>query len=115
MAIMIHRVFIASSSEGLAVAETTQRLLQQKLRDKAEVLIWNQETFEPTKTYIESIEQELEKVDFAVLVLTEDDEQLYRKTKAFVPRHTVVFELGLFIAKLGRERSFYIQPSGVKL
>jgi hypothetical protein len=90
-------------------------LLRTKLGDIAEVLIWNQETFEPTKTYIESIEKELQKVDFAVLVLTEDDERLYRKTKAFVPRDNVVFELGLFIAKLGRERSFYIQPSGVKL
>jgi predicted nucleotide-binding protein len=112
---MSHRVFIASSSEGLPVAETVQALLRKRLGDLGEVLIWNQETFEPTKTYIESIEQELDKVDFAVLVLMEDDKQLYRKTKAFVPRDNVVFELGLFIAKLGRERSFYIQPPGVKL
>lgn len=109
------RVFVASSSEGLPLAEEFQVLLKGKLGDLAEILIWNEETFEPTKTYIESIEQELQKADFAVMVLTKDDERRSRLKNAFVPRDNVVFELGLFIAKLGRERSFYIQPPGVQL
>src|SRR6266568_7121898 len=112
---MAHSVFIASSSEGLKVAQTVEGLLLEKLSGLAEVHIWNARTFELTKTYIESLEQEVNKADFAVLVLTRDDELVTRKKKISVPRDNVLFELGLFIGKLGRDRSFYIQPQGLKL
>jgi predicted nucleotide-binding protein len=112
---MSHRVFIASSSEGLRVAETVKALLSDTLGGLAEVETWDAGTFALTKTYIESLEQEVNKADFAVLVLTLDDELLTRETKTSVPRDNVLFELGLFIGKLGRDRSFYIQPQGLKL
>ena len=101
---MAHRVFIASSSEGLDVAETVKVLLLEGLSGLAEVHVWNGGTFQLTKAYIESLEQEISKADFAVLVLTKDDQQLIRRSKEFVPRDNVVFELGLFIGKLGRDR-----------
>ena len=62
---MAHRVFVASSSEGLAVAETVKALLKDGLRGLAEVQVWNGGTFQITKAYIESLEQETNKADFA--------------------------------------------------
>ena len=112
---MPHYVFIASSSEGVKVAQTVKTLLLKKLRQPYRGQVWNAGTFELTKTFIESLEKEVNKADFAVLVLTRDDELVTRKTKTSVPRDNVLFELGLFIGKLGRERCFYIQPHGLKL
>ena len=90
-------------------------MLRDGLSGVAEVQVWNEGTFQINKAYIESLEQEMNKADFAVLVLTKDDQQLIRETKEFVPRDNVVFEIGLFIGKLGRERTFYIRPQGLKL
>ena len=112
---MPHYVFIASSSEGVKVAQTVKTLLLKKLSSRIEVQVWNAGTFQLTKTFIESLEKEVNKADFAVLVLTRDDELVTRKTKTSVPRDNLLFELGLFIGKLERERCFYIQPHGLKL
>ena len=57
---------------------------------------------------LESLEQELEKVEFAVLVITRDDTRTSRGREREVPRDNVVFELGLFMGKLGRRRAFAI-------
>jgi hypothetical protein len=44
--------------------------------------------------------------DFAVLVLTDDDQITCRKVTQASPRDNVVFELGLFMGALGRRRAF---------
>ena len=104
---MAIKVFIASSSEGLKVAEAVRGLLQRQLGDKAEVMPWT-EKFEFSATYIESLERVSSEHDFAVLVLTPDDAITSRKTKKVAPRDNVVFELGLFIGSIGRERCFLV-------
>jgi hypothetical protein len=101
------KVFIASSSEGLEVAKAVRGLLLQELGEKAEVTIWTRE-FEFSATYIESLERVSHESDFAVLVLTPDDFTTSRKAKKLAPRDNVVFELGLFIGSLGRERCFLV-------
>jgi len=100
------RIFIGSSSEGLPVAEALADLLAQRA-DLAPVL-WNQGTFELSKTYIESLETELSKAHFAVLVLTAVDVVVSRDQESLAPRDNLVFELGLFIGRLGRERCFMV-------
>jgi hypothetical protein len=109
------RIFIASSTEGLPVANEVKALLDLSLIPVAESFIWNSGTFELTRTYIEALEKELNKADFAVMVLTQDDQQHMRAVEQFVPRDNVVFELGLFVGKLGRDRVFYLQPQNVKI
>jgi hypothetical protein len=89
-------------------------LLQRALRRTAEVRPWTGE-FELTKTYIEALEVALDTSDFAVLVLTPDDLTRSRKTEKRSPRDNVVFELGLFFGRLGRERCFLIQQRGLGL
>ncbi len=102
------KVFIASSSEALDVANSAHTLLQGKLAGVAEVSPWP-EQFQLTKTYIESLEQLLLDSDFAVLVLTPDDLTDSREIKRRSPRDNVIFELGLFFGRLGRERCFLLQ------
>lgn len=100
-------LFIGSSSEGRPVAEAIQLLLN----DDADVTVWNQGVFQLSKGYFESLCEALEEFDFAVLVLTPDDVTRSRKQQESAPRDNVVFELGLFTGKLGRERSYFVYDS----
>ena len=102
------RVFIGSSSEGLSVALA----IQVNLETDAECTVWNQGAFEPSKTTIESLVEQLAAYDFAIIVLTPDDLIITRGETASAPRDNLIFELGLFVGGLGRARTFMVLPQG---
>jgi hypothetical protein len=70
--------------------------------------LWNAGTFELSKTYIESLETELTQADFAILVLGPDDIVVSREEVSLAPRDNFLFELGLFMGRLGRERCYLV-------
>lgn len=55
------------------------------------------------------------KFDYAILVLTPDDLVTVRDSATQQPRDNVLFELGLFMGKLGRERTFIVHGQGLDL
>ncbi len=95
------RVFVGSSAEGLKIAET----IQLGLEHDAEVTVWSQGVFDLTRGALESLVSASKNFDFAILVLTPDDVSLKRGVTANMPRDNVLFELGLFVGSLGRERT----------
>jgi hypothetical protein len=97
-------VFVGSSSEGLKIAHAIQLRLDQD----CEVEPWNQGVFGLTQGTLESLVQALPRFDFAILVLTADDLARSRGHEKEVARDNVLFELGLFMGALGRERTFMI-------
>jgi hypothetical protein len=97
-------LFIGSSTEGQELAFA----LQEGLDADAEVEVWSQGVFGLTETTLESLVLALDRFDFAALVVTPDDLSVKRGNSAPVPRDNVVFELGLFIGALGRERTFLV-------
>jgi hypothetical protein len=97
-------VFIGSSSEGLKIAKNIQLLL-----DKVcEVTIWSQGVFGLSKGYLEELVSSLEKFDFAILVLTPDDMTVSREKESQSPRDNIIFELGLFVGGIGRNRTYIV-------
>lgn len=98
------RIFIGSSTEGLAVAEA----IQLGLDDVAECTVWNQSAFEPGKTVIESLVDIAREFDFAILIWTADDSVTKRGATAAAPRDNMIFEAGLFTGTLGRARTFLV-------
>jgi hypothetical protein len=97
-------VFVGSSSEALLLAEAVQK----GLGSVADVVLWSQGVFELSQSYLESLTATLETSDFAVLVLTPDDLVESRGESTTAPRDNVMFELGLFMGRLGRERCFLL-------
>lgn len=100
-------VFIASAIEGREVAKSVKA----KLQAHSELLpyLWDEEgVFEPSLAFIESLERQLAKTDFAVLTLTPDDKVIARGKKSKAPRDNILFELGLFMGRIGRERTFFL-------
>ena len=103
-------LFVGCSTESLPVAQAIQSALA---HDPIVVKVWTDDTFEASSFPIESLERELERVDFAVLVLSPDDKVTSRDTTSNAPRDNIVFELGLFMGALGRLRTFLVYPSDV--
>lgn len=101
------KAFIGSSFEGLRIANKLQALLKYDL----EAVVWNQGTvFGLGKSTLEALETAVMEYDFGIFVFTPDDE-LYTKGKTKpVARDNVLFELGLFMGKLTRRRSFIVHP-----
>lgn len=102
-------VFIGSSSESLEIARELQNLFAY---DPFVVEVWASGIFTPSATPIESLVRAVKGSDFGVIVFNPDDTISSRDQTTLGPRDNVVFELGLFIGHLGRERTFFVVPRG---
>lgn len=98
------RVFIASSVEGLPIAEA----LQVDLQFFADVTIWEQGVFHPSQGSLSALDEIAGQSDFAIAVLTPDDMTTRRGQTHAVPRDNVIFELGFFMGRLGIDRTFMV-------
>jgi CRP/FNR family cyclic AMP-dependent transcriptional regulator len=105
-------IFIGSSSEGLPIGKIINRYLQ---RHPFVPRLWSNGVFEATKTTIEDLMRIRKETDFAVLVLTGDDVTKSRGKGSPSPRDNVIFELGLFMGALDRERTYIVAARGLKL
>ncbi|HEU4936873.1 MAG TPA: nucleotide-binding protein [Vicinamibacterales bacterium] len=103
-------MFIGSSTEGLGVA----RAIRDLLHDDADITMWNEGFFALGSTFIETLVNHLPTFDFAVLVFTPDDHVTSHHITSQGPRDNIVFELGLFVGRLGRSRTFVLN-SDVKM
>ncbi|TPK83419.1 cyclic nucleotide-binding domain-containing protein [Mesorhizobium sp. B2-4-13] len=111
----ISKVLLISSKEGLAVAEALQMSFE---HDKGiEVDIWKDGVFRLSDYALESLERSLDECDFGVAIATPDDVTKSRNKRWPAPRDNVIFELGLFMGRLGRSRALLMEPrdEGVKL
>ena len=97
-------IFIGSSSEGLQIA----RAIKENLDSDADIVIWNQSAFDLGTTYLESLLKQMHKADFAILILTQDDITISRSQKKLSPRDNILFELGMAIGSIGRERCYFV-------
>jgi predicted transcriptional regulator len=104
------RVFIASSSESLEAAGA----VNVNLEHECEPTLWTH-AFTLASTAIESLVYKSSAMDFAIFIFAPDDLSNVRGASVSITRDNVVFELGLFIGAIGRERCFIIKPRHVEL
>ena len=105
-------LFVGCSAESLSIGRAIQSALS---HDPIVVKLWTDDIFEASGFPIESLERELPKADFAVLVLSPDDKMVSRDVMTDAPRDNLVFELGLFMGALGHSRTFLIHPCGIDI
>lgn len=104
------KLFIGSTVENLDIAYA----VQENLEHRAEVTVWTQGVFELSKYTIESLIDILDEVDFGLFVFCPDDITKLRGQNFSTVRDNVIFELGMFVGRLGRERSYIIIPRGTE-
>ncbi|MBA4149084.1 MAG: nucleotide-binding protein [Verrucomicrobia bacterium] len=100
------RLFIGCAREDLFIAKA----LQENLWRETEITVWDEDQFDSTHCPIEVLLQRADETDFAVLVFSPLDPSCHAGSKS--ARDNVVFETGLFLGKLGRNRVFLLKPQG---
>jgi hypothetical protein len=98
---------IGSSTEGREFVEAAQIGLQEDV----EATPWNKGVFGLSDSTLYTLIESAASFDFAVLVLTPDDMIVSRGQEKATARDNVLFELGLFMGALGRERTFVVRTS----
>jgi predicted nucleotide-binding protein len=99
-------LFLGCSTESLSIANEIQVGLQY---DPFVVNVWTQGIFGPSAITIDALLAKVNESDFAAFVFSNDDQVISRGQTTDSPRDNVVFELGLFMGLLGRERTFIIK------
>lgn len=100
-------IFIGSSQESLEVAYAFQK----ELEFKSEVTVWSQGIFKLSVSFLDNLLETLDKSDFGIFILSPEDILTIRNKQYLSARDNVIFELGLFIGRLGKERTFMVIPS----
>jgi Predicted nucleotide-binding protein containing TIR-like domain len=98
------RLFIGSSTEGRDVAEKVQQLLSPDIEGH----IWDQPAGGLGEHIMDSLRREMLLSDFALLIVSPDDQIVKRGREVYSARDNVLFELGLFMGALGAQRSAYL-------
>lgn len=102
------RVFFISSKESLSVAKAIRHGLRYS---DADSLLWSDEDMFPPGSYpLEVLEHEVDLADFGVAIAHPDDIVRSRRSQSPAPRDNVIFELGFFMSRLGRKRTFLLVP-----
>jgi predicted nucleotide-binding protein len=106
-------LFIGSSVEGLPIAREIQLGLK---HEKVRVRPWSMPgVFGPGGISVDILMKEVELSDFAAFVFGPDDQVFSRGEEHEAPRDNVVFELGLFMGQLDRNRSFIVKDQNADI
>lgn len=113
---MKKRVFIGGSSEELETAKIVKAILEKDF----EVTIWNdtlweKEVFKLNNNFLSDLLKAPLKFDFGVLIGTTDDKTLKRGTEVLTARDNIIFELGLFIGRLGLDKCAFLVDEKVEI
>ncbi|WP_460233089.1 TIR domain-containing protein [Agrobacterium radiobacter] len=106
------KVFIISSVEALPVARAIQSAFE---HDPFICTVWTDGVFRVASYTLEALEAAIDDSDFAVAIAHSDDMTAVRGQEWPTPRDNVVFELGLFMGRLGRSRAILMEPRDEKV
>lgn len=110
------KIFIGSSSEEIKLAEAAKLILQKDF----DVTIWNDSVwdtsiFKINNNFLYDLLRASLQFDFGILLGTSDDKVEYRGNTVLQPRDNVLFELGLFIGRLGISKCAFAVEKNLKI
>ncbi|WP_164112239.1 MULTISPECIES: STING domain-containing protein [Sphingobacterium] len=112
------KIFIGSSSEELDLANAAKDILEAD--NTFEVTIWNEEVwdkavFKLNNNYLNDLIRATLQFDFGILIGTQDDKVEVREIEYLQPRDNILFELGLFIGRLGLNNCAFLIDKDIKV
>lgn len=109
----LSKIFLGSSGEAKDVAERLAAGLDRS--GLTESTVWTHGVIRPGRHPLTALLSRAQEADFAVMVLSPDDDVVSRSNRAQAPRDNVIFELGMFMGVLGQERTYMVLPEGANL
>ena len=104
------KAFIGSSSEALEIA----RGIELELEHDLEATPWNR-IFDVSALTLDALEEAVNIYDIGIFVFGTEDHTVSRSEAAKTTRDNVLFEAGMFMGSLGRERTFVVKPRDPEL
>lgn len=101
------KVFVICSVEALPVARIIENAFE---HDAFSIELWNEGCFKVANYTIKDLEAAVDSSDFAIAIAHADDVTESRYEKWPAPRDNVIFELGLFMGRLGVQRAILMEP-----
>lgn len=102
-------IFVASSRQSQPVMAAAEEFLN---GSGIKVVRWDSKEFRQPKVYLlDRLLQATDEFDYALFVFEPDDIHVGNGALVNVTRDNVIFELGLFMSKLGHSNTFVISPS----
>lgn len=99
-------LFLGCSVESRAIAQEIQLGLK---HDNVQAIVWTDSVFGPSGVPIDTLLNMVNESDFAAFVFSPDDKTVSREHEYNAPRDNTIFELGLFMGRLERSRTFIIK------
>ncbi|GBQ07906.1 cyclic nucleotide-binding domain protein [Acetobacter cerevisiae DSM 14362] len=106
------KVFLICSTEALPIARAVQTAFE---HDNFLTTLWTDGVFKISHYPLQSLEEQVDSSDFAIAVAHADDLTIFRGQEWPSSRDNVVFELGLFMGRLGRQRAILMEPRESKI
>ena len=113
---MKSKLFIGSSKEELGLA----RLAKSLLENDFDVTIWDEKVwdtsvFKLNQYFLSDLLKATLIYDFGILIGTSDDEVVFRNNVRLQPRDNILFELGLFMGRMGTSKCAFLVETNIKL
>ena len=110
------RIFIGSSSEELKFAEIAKKILEPEF----DVTVWNDSIwdtsiFKINNNFLHDLLKATLQFDFGILLGTTDDKVIVRGKEVLQSRDNVLFELGLFMGRLGLSKCAFVVEKELNL
>lgn len=113
---MKRKMFIGSSSEGLTIARTIKNKIESTCNDWLDVIVWEEgDIFTMNDNTLDCLIKVSMTYDYALLVASNDDTLQTRHKRYAVARDNVIFEVGLFLGSLGKDRTLLIVDKSITL
>ena len=83
--------------------------------DPFAAVVWTDGVFRVTNYPLEILEAQIDDSDFAIAIAHADNSPANRGKAWPRPRDNIIFELGLFMGRLGRSRAILMEPRAEKV
>lgn len=103
-------IFIGSSSESSEIAHLIKAQFEE---EDFNVDVWDEDVFERGRSNLDNLKKFTALYDFAIMVFVQDDEVIHRNEKTGSIPPNIIFEYGLFLGRMGANKSFIIAENNI--
>jgi hypothetical protein len=110
---VVVKVFVGSSGSSLGVANLIANRLERST--SISVRVWDEGVFTMNRSILDRLVETVNEYDFAVMIWGADDVTSSKGASTASARDNVIFECGLFMGVLGKDRVFIVRDCNANM